>query len=88
MPVPTRPSIDLNADLGEGFGRYTLDGDVATMLLITSANVACGFHAGDPRTIDAAVAAANRPRGGPSSLALHHPGGAMNGWRFRGRDQP
>ncbi|WP_028925812.1 LamB/YcsF family protein [Pseudonocardia acaciae] len=50
--------IDLNADLGEGFGRYGLDGDLEVMPLITSANVACGFHAGDPRTIDAAVAAA------------------------------
>lgn len=41
-------SIDLNCDLGESFGRYELGQDAAMMPLITSANVACGFHAGDP----------------------------------------
>ncbi|MEV5367630.1 5-oxoprolinase subunit PxpA [Streptomyces cellulosae] len=40
--------IDLNADLGEGFGRWTLTDDEALLSVITSANVACGFHAGDP----------------------------------------
>ena len=40
--------IDLNADLGEGFGRWTLGDDESLLQLITSANVACGFHAGDP----------------------------------------
>ncbi|MEV6115231.1 5-oxoprolinase subunit PxpA [Streptomyces sp. NPDC052109] len=40
--------IDLNADLGEGFGRWTLTDDDALLSLVTSANVACGFHAGDP----------------------------------------
>lgn len=39
--------IDLNADLGEGFGDYTIADDTALMGLISSANVACGFHAGD-----------------------------------------
>jgi UPF0271 protein len=43
---PTR--IDLNADLGEGFGRWSLGDDDALLEVITSANVACGFHAGDP----------------------------------------
>jgi 5-oxoprolinase (ATP-hydrolysing) subunit A len=42
------PSIDLNADVGEGFGRWTLGDDEALLEIITSANVACGFHAGDP----------------------------------------
>jgi len=41
-------SIDLNADLGEGFGRYRLDSDLELLGLVSSANVACGFHAGDP----------------------------------------
>jgi 5-oxoprolinase (ATP-hydrolysing) subunit A len=41
-------SIDLNADLGEGFGRYRLDSDPEILGLVSSANVACGFHAGDP----------------------------------------
>ena len=40
--------IDLNADLGEGFGRWTLTEDEALLDVVTSANVACGFHAGDP----------------------------------------
>ena len=40
--------VDLNADLGEGFGRWTLGDDAALLDVITSANVACGFHAGDP----------------------------------------
>jgi UPF0271 protein len=40
--------IDLNADLGEGFGRWSLGNDTELLDVITSANVACGFHAGDP----------------------------------------
>ncbi|PZG56076.1 lactam utilization protein LamB [Spongiactinospora gelatinilytica] len=60
MSERARPAIDLNADLAEGFGRYALEGDIAVMPLVDSANIACGFHAGDPRTIDAAVSAAKR----------------------------
>jgi len=41
-------SIDLNADLGEGFGVWRLGDDDEMLRLVTSANVACGFHAGDP----------------------------------------
>ena len=44
-------SIDLNADLGEGFGRWTLTDDERLLSVVTSANVACGFHAGDPVTM-------------------------------------
>ena len=40
-------SIDLNSDLGEGFGQWTLGDDDALLGLVTSANVACGFHASD-----------------------------------------
>ncbi|MEE1930094.1 5-oxoprolinase subunit PxpA [Streptomyces sp. TRM 70351] len=43
--------IDLNADLGEGFGRWSLTDDEALLASVTSANVACGFHAGDPATM-------------------------------------
>ncbi|MGH3309713.1 MAG: LamB/YcsF family protein, partial [Streptomyces sp.] len=43
--------IDLNADLGEGFGRWRLTDDDALLTSVTSANVACGFHAGDPATM-------------------------------------
>ncbi|MET8977020.1 5-oxoprolinase subunit PxpA [Streptomyces sp. NPDC004539] len=47
--------VDLVADLGEGFGAYTMGDDAALLSLLTSANVACGFHAGDPRIMDATV---------------------------------
>lgn len=47
--------IDINADLGEGFGPYTIADDAALMPLITSANVACGYHAGDPVIMDRTV---------------------------------
>lgn len=47
--------IDINSDLGEGFGAYRIADDEALFSLITSANVACGFHAGDPTTMDRTV---------------------------------
>lgn len=40
--------IDMNCDMGEGYGRYTLGNDEALLTKVTSANIACGFHAGDP----------------------------------------
>ena len=42
-------SIDLNSDLGESFGRWTLGADAELMTSISSCNIACGYHAGDPR---------------------------------------
>lgn len=42
------PTVDLNSDLGEGYGIWTLGDDEALLGVVTSANVACGFHAGDP----------------------------------------
>jgi 5-oxoprolinase (ATP-hydrolysing) subunit A len=50
--------VDLNADVGESFGAWSLGQDPALMRLITSANVACGFHAGDPGVMRATVALA------------------------------
>jgi UPF0271 protein len=50
--------LDLNSDLGEGYGRWTLGDDAAMLEVVTSANIACGFHAGDPATIDRTVRAA------------------------------
>jgi UPF0271 protein len=47
----TDRTIDLNADLGEGFGRWALTDDAGLLSVVTSANVACGFHAGDPSTM-------------------------------------
>jgi UPF0271 protein len=51
-------SIDINADMGEGFGRWALGDDAGLMPYITSANVACGGHAGDPATMRATTALA------------------------------
>ncbi|HEX4883195.1 MAG TPA: 5-oxoprolinase subunit PxpA [Casimicrobiaceae bacterium] len=48
-------SIDLNCDMGESFGAWTMGDDASIMPLITSANIAAGFHAGDPATIRATV---------------------------------
>jgi UPF0271 protein len=50
--------IDLNADLGEGFGQWRLTEDDALLTVVTSANVACGFHAGDASTMRRVCAAA------------------------------
>jgi UPF0271 protein len=50
--------IDLNADLGEGYGIWRLGDDLALLDIVTSANIACGFHAGDPVTIRRTCAAA------------------------------
>ncbi|GGM39849.1 UPF0271 protein [Longimycelium tulufanense] len=53
--------LDLNSDLGEGFGIWRLGDDEALLDVVTSANVACGFHAGDPSTMRrVCVAAAAR----------------------------
>ncbi|ELQ16026.1 LamB/YcsF family protein [Pseudomonas fluorescens BRIP34879] len=53
-------AIDLNSDLGESFGAWSMGDDSAMLDVVTSANVACGFHAGDPagilRTLQAAAA--------------------------------
>ncbi|MCC3153335.1 5-oxoprolinase subunit PxpA [Hymenobacter sp. BT770] len=58
--TPT-PTVDLNCDMGESFGAWTLGNDAALMPFITSANIACGFHAGDPAVMKQTV-----------RTALHH----------------
>ncbi|MGH3272953.1 MAG: LamB/YcsF family protein [Streptosporangiaceae bacterium] len=50
--------IDLNADLGESYGAWRLGEDEALLSIVTSANIACGFHAGDPLTLRRACAGA------------------------------
>ena len=50
--------IDLNCDMGESFGAYTMGNDLAILDYVNSANIACGFHAGDPPTIHKTVKAA------------------------------
>jgi UPF0271 protein len=44
-------AIDINADLGEGFGAWSMGDDEAMLRVVSSANIACGFHAGDPGSI-------------------------------------
>jgi 5-oxoprolinase (ATP-hydrolysing) subunit A len=51
-------TIDLNCDMGESFGAWTMGQDDAVLAHVTSANIACGFHAGDPLTMQRTVAAA------------------------------
>jgi len=43
-----KTSVDLNADMGESFGRWTMGDDAALLEIVSSANIACGFHGGDP----------------------------------------
>ncbi len=52
--------IDINCDLGEGFGVYSVGNDEKIMRYITSANIACGFHAGDSMTMAKTINLANR----------------------------
>jgi UPF0271 protein len=52
--------INLNADLGESFGAWSMGDDAAMLEVVNSANVACGFHAGDPLVMQATVATAKR----------------------------
>jgi UPF0271 protein len=54
--------IDLNADLGEGFGAWRMGDDETMLGIVTTANIACGFHASDPETMRTSIAAA-RDRG-------------------------
>ncbi|MGI8644459.1 MAG: LamB/YcsF family protein [Thermomicrobiales bacterium] len=56
--MPSPRMIDLNSDLGESFGAYAIGGDDELFDLISSANVACGFHGGDPRVMERTVATA------------------------------
>ncbi len=58
--APEGRSIDLNADVGESYGVWTMGDDAALLPLVTSANVACGAHAGDPLVMARTVALARR----------------------------
>jgi len=63
-------TIDLNADVGESFGAYSMGNDAALLELVSSANIACGAHAGDPTVMQRTIA--NAIAGGASLGA--HPG--------------
>lgn len=73
--------VDLNADVGESFGRWRLGEDEAILDVVTSANVACGFHAGDPLTLRKTCAAAIR-RGVRVGAQVSYPDLAGFGRRF------
>jgi len=62
--------IDINSDMGEGFGRYHLCDDASLMKLVSSANIACGFHAGDPDIMTRMVSLAKQNKVGIGA----HPG--------------
>src|SRR5437016_14543806 len=64
------PTIDLNSDLAEGYGAYRCGDDDAMLSIVTSANVACGFHAGDPEIMARTFGTA-KARGAPGGP---HPG--------------
>src|SRR3954469_21246219 len=53
-----RPVLDVNVDMGESYGRWQLGDDAAIMPYISPASIACGFHAGDPKTMRRTVRAA------------------------------
>jgi UPF0271 protein len=65
-------AIDLNADLAEGFGAWSMGDDAGLLAHVTSANVACGFHAGDPGVIDRTVALAVRAGVAVGAHPSHH----------------
>jgi UPF0271 protein len=56
--MTSQPLLNLNADLGESFGPWRMGDDAALLTLVQSANIACGFHAGDPLVMRTTVAAA------------------------------
>ncbi len=58
MDAGRTATVDLNADLGESFGSWVLGDDAAMLDVVSSANVACGFHAGDPLTLQRTCALA------------------------------
>ena len=75
------PLLDLNADLGEGFGDWSMGEDEAMLDVVTTANIACGGHAGDPRTMRAAVRAC-RERGVALTAHVAYPDLQGFGRRF------
>ncbi len=68
--MPQRNKIDLNSDVGESFGIYKLGLDEEVIPLISSANIACGFHAGDPAVMKRTISLAKENKVGAGA----HPG--------------
>lgn len=79
-------TVDLNADLGESFGRYSIGNDEKIIPLITSANVACGFHAGDPSVLLATLEMIKKS--GSTKLGAHPGYPDLQGFGRRYLDMP
>ena len=73
--------VDLNSDLGESWGAYTMGEDAAMLEIVSTANVACGFHGGDPDVMAKTVALAKA-----NGVAIGAHPGFMDLWGF-GRRQ-
>ncbi len=76
-------SIDLNSDMGEAFGAYRMGDDAAILQVVTSANVACGFHGGDPEVMAATFAQAKQ-----NGVAVGAHPGFPDLWGFGRRNIP
>ena len=63
-------TLNLNGDMGESFGRYTLGDDAALIKAVKSASIACGFHAGDPNVMARAVKLAKDHGGKTAKIVL------------------
>ncbi|MDX3926562.1 MAG: 5-oxoprolinase subunit PxpA [Shinella sp.] len=79
----TALSVDLNSDMGEGFGAYRMGDDDAILSIVTSANIACGLHGGDPEIMAATFALA-KERG----VAVGAHPGFPDLWGFGRRNIP
>jgi len=75
--------VDLNSDMGEGYGAYTMGRDAEILGIVTSANVACGFHAGDPEIMAATFRLARENR-----VAVGAHPGFPDLWGFGRRPMP
>jgi 5-oxoprolinase (ATP-hydrolysing) subunit A len=64
--------VDINADMGESFGAYEMGSDAELLAHVTSANIACGFHAGDPLVIDRTVGLAVKAGVAVGAHPSHH----------------
>ncbi len=76
-------SVDLNSDMGEAFGAYRMGDDAAVLRIVTSANVACGFHGGDPEVMAATFAQAKE-----NGVAVGAHPGFPDLWGFGRRNIP
>ncbi len=83
MTPATSRSVDLNSDMGEGFGAYRMGDDAAMLRIVTSANVACGFHGGDPEVMAATFAQAKE-----NGVAVGAHPGFPDLWGFGRRNIP